>query len=267
MDFLKKHYEKVLLGVVLLGLAVGAVFLILLIPAERRALEEQSQIIIRQKVDPLTPLDLTKQTSLIARVATLSCLDLANSNKVFNPMQWQKKSDGFLIKLSTGNEVGPQAVLVTKIVPLYTTITLEGATPPGDSGVRYDLSVEKEAAPKPPQRIKKHVFASLNNKTDTFVIREVKGPPENPTELVIEMLDTGEQVALSKAKLFRRVDGFTADLKYPPENNRVWSNLRVGAPLRIAGEDYNIVAITKSEVVLSHKLTQKKTSRPFNPAP
>ena len=267
MDFLKKHYEKVLLGVVLLGLAVGAVFLILLIPAERRALEEQSQIIIRQKVDPLTPLDLTKQTSLIARVATLSCLDLANSNKVFNPMQWQKKPDNSLIKLATGNEVGPQAIVVTKLTPLFTTITLDAVTPPGDSGVRYDIIVEREAATKASLRPKKHVFASLNNKTDTFVIREVKGPAENPTSLILELLDTGDRVSLSKEKPFKREDGYMADLKYPPDNNRVWSAQRVGAPLRLAGEDYNIVAITKNEVVLSHKLTQKKTSRPYVPAP
>ena len=266
MDFLKKHYEKVLLGAVLLGLAVGAVFLILLIPAERHDLEDKSVVITRQKVDPLPPLDLSKESSLMSRVATLSCLDLSISNKVFNPLQWQKKSDGILVKLSTGNEVGPQAVQVTRLVPLHTTISLEAVTPPGDSGVRYDMTVEREAAAKPPQRAKKHVFAALNNKQEIFVIREVKGPPENPTELVIELLDTGETAAVSKTKPFRRPDGFMADLKYPPENNRVWNSQRVGAPLRIAGEDYNIVAITKSDVVLSHKLTQKKTSRPYSPA-
>jgi hypothetical protein len=32
MDFIKKNYEKVLLGVVLLGLVVGAVLLLLMIP-------------------------------------------------------------------------------------------------------------------------------------------------------------------------------------------------------------------------------------------
>lgn len=267
MDFLKKHYEKALLGVVLLGLAAGAVFLILLIPTERRKLEEENQKIISRKVEPLAPLDLSKQAALIGRVVTMNCLDLANSNKVFNPMQWQRKPDNSLIKLATGNEVGPQAILVTKLTPLYTTITLDAVTPPGDGGVRYDIVVEKEAATKPSLRGKKHVFATLNNKTDTFVIREVKGPAENPTALILELLDTGDKVALSKEKPFRRVDGYMADLKYPPENNRLWNAQRVSAPLRIAGDDYNIVAITKSEVVLSHKLTQKKTSRPYNPAP
>lgn len=265
MDFLKKHYEKVLLGVVLLGLAAGAVFLILLIPTERRELDEKSQVIFRQKVEPLSPLDLSQQASLIGRAAAMSCVDLVTTNKVFNPMQWQKKPEGPLIKLTTGNEVGPQAILVTKITPLYTTITLEAVTPPGDGGVRYDITVEKEAAAKTALRVKKHVFATLNNKTDTFVIREVKGPAENPTGLILELLDTGDKVSLTREKPFKRVDGFLADLKYPPENNRLWNVQRVGAPLRIAAEDYNIVAITRNEVVLSHKLTQKKTSRPYSP--
>ena len=44
MDFLKKHYEKVLLGVVLLGLAAGAVFLILMIPNERAALRAGDRV-------------------------------------------------------------------------------------------------------------------------------------------------------------------------------------------------------------------------------
>ena len=40
------------------------------------------------------------------------------------------------------------------------------------------------------------------------VIREVKGPADNPTELIIEMNDTGEHLRLSKEKPIRRVDGY-----------------------------------------------------------
>jgi hypothetical protein len=47
------------------------------------------------------------------------------------------------------------------------------------------------------------------------------------------------------------------DLKYAPEN-KSWINRRVGASLSFNGEDYNIVAITENEVVLSAKSNQKK---------
>ena len=47
------------------------------------------------------------------------------------------------------------------------------------------------------------------------------------------------------------------DLKYAPEN-KTWTSRRVGDPLFFNGEDYNIVAITENEVVLSAKSNQKK---------
>jgi len=276
MDFLKKHYEKVLLGVVLLGLVVGAVFLILLIPSERAALEEKSRDIINRPAKELPPLELSKVEALIGRVGLTGYLDLANTNKVFNSMPWLRKGEdnNTLKKVALGNEIGPEAVEVTRITPLYTTITFEAvltsSTP--ESGGRYDLIVEKEAALKSTQRTKKHTPASLNSKTDTFVIREVKGPPENPTELVIELIDTGERVALSKEKPYKRVDGYLADFKYPPDN-KTWSNQRVGAggpgtpAIMIAGEAYIVVAISKREVVFSAKSNNKKTPRPYSPAP
>jgi hypothetical protein len=47
-------------------------------------------------------------------------------------------------------------------------------------------------------------------------------------------------------------------LKYDPENKK-WTNQRVGGALSFAGENYNIVAITKNEVVVLAKSNQKKT--------
>jgi hypothetical protein len=271
MDFLKKHYEKVLLGLVLLGLAVGAVFLILMIPSERAALRAQSDEIINRPAKPLPALELNKAAGLIGRMSAADCLDLTSTNKVFNTMQWLRKPDGSLIKVALGNEIGPEAVVVTKITPLYTTITFEGMLP-SDSGPRYDLTVEREAAAKSSQRTRRHFPATLNSKTGTFVIREVRGPADNPTELVLELTDTMERVTLSKEKPYKRVDGYMADFKYPPDN-KTWTNQRkdAGGPytpaINIAGEGYIVVAITKNEVVLSAKSNNKRTPRPYTPAP
>ena len=46
MDFLKKHYEKVLLGVVLLGLAVAVAFLPFKIASEKQKLEDMRNRLI-----------------------------------------------------------------------------------------------------------------------------------------------------------------------------------------------------------------------------
>ena len=136
------------------------------------------------------------------------------------------------------------------------------------TGVRYAIGVERESAPKPEQRRKKPYYAAVNDKKDVFVIREVKGPPDNPTELVLELNDTAEHVVLKKGIPFKQVDGYTADLKYDPER-KTWPGVRAGVtprpPMIVAGEEYIIVAITKNEVVLSAKLNNKKTSIPYNP--
>jgi len=221
-------------------------------------------------------LDLSQATALIGRAGGPDCLDLVNLNKVFNSVQWLRKGDdnNTLRKIAMGNEIGPEAIGVTKITPLYTTISFLGvlASPTPESAARYDFTVEKEAAAKPTQRTRKHVPASLNSKTDTFVIREVKGPAESPTELVLELIDTGERVVLSKDKPYKSADGYMADFKYPPDN-KTWSNQRVGAggagtpAIMIAGESYIVVAISKNEVVFSAKSNNKKTPRPFTPAP
>ena len=257
MDFIKKNYEKVLMGVVLLGLVVGAASLPVMISGERASLQAAAEAEIKRAPKPLAPLDLAKYEQLLARMQTPFTLDLATTNKLVNPMTWRKR-DGVPVKELPRN-IGPEALVVTRVSPLYLTITLDGVST-NTPGARYVMSVEKEAA-----RIKKKpYYPQLNLKNDTFVLREVKGPADNPTEMLLELNDTGERAVVTKDKPFRRVDGYVADLKYPPENNRVWSNQRVGGPLRIEGEDYIIVAINKNEVILSAKPNGKKTSIPYN---
>ena len=268
MDFLKKHYEKVLLGVVLLGLVVSAAFLPLMIAGERKSLQDMADKIINRPVKPLAALELAKPDALLRRTQTPLVLDFKESNKLFNSVPWQRTPppENRLIKVQKGN-VGVEAIVVTRTSPLYLIITLDGVST-NATGVRYAIGVEHEAAAKPEQRRKKPYYAALNDKKDTFVIREVKGPADNPTELMLELNDTAEHVVLKKGIPFKQVDGYTADLKYDPER-KTWLGVRVGVPPKppiiVAGEEYIIVAITKNEVVLSAKLNNKKTSIPYNP--
>ena len=271
MDFIKKNYEKVLLGVVLLGLVVGAMFLLLLIPRERQILVDKSDEIIKKPAKPLPELEVARPLALIQRGGASGCLDLTTTNKVFNPVQWQRKPDGSVIKVALGNEIGPEAVVVTKITPLNLTITFDSVENIGGT-LYYVIVAQNEAAPKPADRGRKRFSAVPNVKKELFVIREVRGPADNPAELVLELTDGGERITLSKDNPFRRVAGHMADFRYPPEN-KTWPNQRVGAGLPntpsilIAGEAYNVVAITKNEVVLSARSNNKKTPRPYTPAP
>ncbi|HTQ52434.1 MAG TPA: hypothetical protein VMJ12_17135 [Candidatus Acidoferrales bacterium] len=262
MDFLKKHYEKILLGVVLLGLVGAMVFLPFMILHDRNQLDETRTEIIIRPVKPLAPLDLTAESNTIRRMQLPARLDLETTNRLFNPVQWQKAVDGSLIKIESGNEVGPGAVVVTRISPLYFILTLD-AVQTNEFGARYIVGVERQAEPVAWKRTKRQHYASLGDKNDAFTITSVQGPPADPTQLILQLTDTGETVSLSKAKPFRRVDAYMADLKYGPEG-KTWSGQRVGDDLKFYGDDYIIVAINQNEVVLSAKSNQKKTTLIYN---
>ena len=147
MDLLKKHYEKIVLGGVLLILVVSAALLPVIIGNEADNLKAQSDAIINLPSKPLEPLNLSTQQVVLQRVQAGVTLDLSSRHKAFNPMFWQKTQDGKLVKIATGDETGPRALTVMKSLPLYLTITLdsinagEGTTP-----TRYIIGVEREAA-------------------------------------------------------------------------------------------------------------------------
>jgi hypothetical protein len=258
MDFIKKHYEKVLLGVVLVGLAVAVVFLLLKIPSEKQKLEDMRASLLPTNVKPLTNLNLALPDEMLKRLAVPAMIDLGAPNKVFNPMPWQKAVDGRLIRVDSTN-IGPGAVTITKLSPLYLKLSLDSITVL-DTGTRYVIGIEKEAAPKISDRNKTQKYCSLNTKNETFTLRDVKAPPDDPTNatVVLELNDTHQRVEVSKEHPFRRIDGYMADLKYAPES-KTWTSRRVGSPpITLNGEDYNIVAISENEVVLSAKSNQKK---------
>src|ERR1039458_1853851 len=77
MDFLKKHYEKVLLGVVLLGLAVAVAFLPFKIASEKQKLEDMRNQLIHPKVKELTNLDLSLPDAVLKRMAAPALVDFS----------------------------------------------------------------------------------------------------------------------------------------------------------------------------------------------
>jgi hypothetical protein len=153
MEFLKKHYEKVLLGVVLLGLTVGVALLPILISAKRADLD-QKRTSGRPNVKPLTNLDLTLEDSALQRVQSHVLLDFTTKHNLLNPVQWQKMPDGRLFKIQTGSETGAGALEVTEIKPLYLVLSFNAPTANG-----YFIGVEKQAATEPGKRGKHETIA------------------------------------------------------------------------------------------------------------
>jgi hypothetical protein len=264
MDFLKKHYEKIILGVVLIGLAVAVAVLPFFISSEKDKLTQMKTAVLHPKVKPLTNLDLTLPEQALKRMATPAVIDFGPPNRLFNPMPWQKAADGHLVLRES---VGPSRVGVTNITPLYLILTLDSVAP-SDVGPKYVIGIEKQAAATPGQRNKRQSLCSTNppTKNETFTMLEVKGKPDEPSQIIVQLNDSGEKAVITKEQPFRRVDGYMADLHYDLEKKN-WQHRRVNSqpPLSLNGEDYNIVAINQNEVVLSAKLNGKKWALKANP--
>jgi hypothetical protein len=81
-------------------------------------------------------------------------------------------------------------------------------------------------------------------------LREVKGPPEAPTEMILELRDSGERVSLTPEKPYLRTLAYEADLKYGP-TGRTYTKKRKGDPIDISGQPHKIVDIAADKIVLS----------------
>ena len=262
MQFLKKNYEKVLLGLVLLGLVGTVVFLLFYVANEKQAQDERRTKIINRPVKPLDPPVLTEAEMLVQRVTLPVSLDLSTTNKLFHPLRWQKAQDGHLFP--SGGDSMVKLLQVTKSTPLYYTISLDSVSQPDPSSLaRYIIGIDQQAGTRP--KGKRSVVLGVGEKKDPLILRAAKGPAENPTALELELTDTGDQISINREKPFRRVDGYVVDLKYAPEN-RNFPNKRVDTSITFGGNEYKIVAITADEVILSAS-NQKKLTIKFSAAP
>jgi hypothetical protein len=256
---LKRHYEKAILALALLGLIGAVVYLNNLKAAENEKIENYNRSIGRRKVKPVQSADVTALTGALAQSTNPPSHNFSPPHNLLNPVKWQRRSDGTLLKVETGKEIGPNALTIARIAPLNLIITLEQA-----AGNGFNMGVTQEGATNVLLRRKYVSYVSTNSPTDrvhstkVFTLREVNRNAQ-PPEAAIELAD-GTRVTVSTNKPFTRIVGYKVDLKYPPEPNRNFNDRRVGDPLTLAGEDYNIVAITTNEVVVSARSNDRRTT-------
>jgi hypothetical protein len=262
MDFIKKHYEKIILSGVLLGLVGALVCMLFIIPADKERLDDMSSQVINGTVKPLPGLNLMEESNAEARLESQASFDFSTTNKLFNPVEWKKAANGELIKIKPGNEI-IEAVTVAKIIPLYFVLSLDSVIT-NELGVRYVISFEHQAAIYSAQRRGERYVSMDDPKKDLFTLLAVKGSPENPDELVLKLADTGETVDVSSGKPFQRVEAYSADLRYDLER-KSYSGRREGSVVEFGGEDYIIVAIHQNEVILSAASNQKRTTLQYAP--
>ena len=264
MDFLKKigdacrlHYEKILLSLVLIGLATAVLYLNKTKEDEETKIQNFLKEVGKRSVAQVKPSDLSANDAALKVITNPPPLNFSLPHHLFNPVKWQRPpppNQQTLIKLVTGDEVGWGKMTITRIQPLNFIINLERIPTPGS----YYIGVTHEGAERVMERKKKQRFATAHTKNEFFTLKEIVGPPEEPTELVLELpIDGGKNVSISKDKPFTQVEGYEADLKYTIDG-KTFNNLRVNSVLRFLGEEYIVVAITQNEVVVSARSNDKK---------
>jgi hypothetical protein len=272
MEFIKKNYEKILLGFILAGLIGMLIFMLFYIAADDAAMKATASSYINHPAKPLPDLDLTTESNMIFRLQSPYNLDFDKTNKLFNSMEWQKAADGSLIKISSGNEVGPNAVIVTNIEPLYLVLTLDSVKT-NEFGAGYMVGIEKQAEKNPYKRRKQQHYVSKGDKNETFELVNVQGAPENPDALVVKLADSGETVTIPHDQPYQRVDGYAAFFRYDPEKKvfsgqRIgdkFSGQRIGDKVSFGGADYVVVEVNQNELILADQSNQRKYSLPFTP--
>jgi len=264
MQFLKKNYEKILLAVVVLA-ALGVVaFLPIIVSQQKQKLVDLENGVTRKFTKGEPPVDLSADDTLLKRPESPVTLNLATPHKIFNPVRWQMKPGGQIIPNPAGKEV--EVLQLTNTSPLYEIYSLVSVSVTAGLPTHYGIGIAHETGATPSQRLPKVTYVAMNQTTNNFTVVAAEGPEEEPTSVTLLLSDTHQRVTISKEKPYKRVEGYMADLVYPPENKVFLNRRRTDAsPICFAGECYKIVDIEESQVVLLQQSNQKQWIKELNP--
>ncbi|MCS1408933.1 MAG: hypothetical protein M2R45_02111 [Verrucomicrobia subdivision 3 bacterium] len=260
MEFLKKHYEKVILSIVLLLLAVAAAYLPIRVAAVNKNIEDE---IIGGAPKPFIPLDISTNIATLNR-ARKSQLKLSGpEHNLFNPVGWVKSKEGNLLKDPFYGRKGPEALVLTNTVPLYFRVKYDRLVQDGDE-IKYYFGVTREAETKRRDRRLVTRVIRARDKNDIFILKEVKGAPTQPEGFVITLLADNREIFVSCQEPYSEIAGYTADLVYPPEGGKKFNARRRGDKITIAKKSYEVVVVLENEVVIKDTKTTKQTTVRLN---
>ncbi len=271
MEFLKRNYEKILLSVVLLGLAVVAFWLISQVVQEKEKLEGviQGPEVVHKKISPV---DTKAVEAIRARVKSPGEFALPPQHRLFNSMKWVRQPDGKIQKITSSDKIGIPALQITSITPLNLTISFVAVSDP-TGNPRYQVGITREASVRPQDR--KQLTRTFGPTTRfvidtnlTLTMKEVRGPAADPSGFVMDLNEGPAEpveVTFDKEKAFQKVAGYVVDASYPLEN-KTFTGKRLGDPLFFNGETNNIVAITNNQVVISSQYGKRFTLK-YAPLP
>lgn len=268
MEFLKNHYEKILLSLVLIGLAGAAGMLAI------QALEARSNMaaLVELKPNIRKPAPIDAVGSLAESLTNAKApqrVDFDGAHKIFNPEKiLRNRNTGELIP---NGEIGPKNLVVQQIRPLRLVVRAESKTVVGrkrlylhylaefeygSTGLRWN----KRTISKEGSQIRL-VGQSAKAKQMMFTVNKI-GDPEGELSVDLE-LTVGAglpiPIQLRGTNTWEREMEYAADLHYPPEN-RGFQNVRANQPLfpPFAGDTNYVIQITRNAVTLRSLSNQKR---------
>lgn len=281
MGFIKRHYEKIFLCLVLVVLAGAAAMLTVKVSGVKQELRKKKQELAPSNTKIAPYQDAERFGATLALVTNPPPVELVNPHLLYNPVIWKRKPDGTLISNKTGTNVGVGALTVSAVRPLLFSIKYEKFT--GSPGrMRYSFEFHQEDAVDNKGRIPKprSKFGSVGGKlgewpyddqTVVMTLEEVQGEEAAPTGFVLGMVDANgnelkEKITLAPDAPYKEVRAHIADLRYQ-HTGTDYPGQRKGDKITVDGEDYNIVAISDKQVVLSAARNEKRTVIGFDPPP
>jgi hypothetical protein len=252
-ELLKRHYEKIILSIILALLAVIFAFLPKRIDGVRQQLQENRESLVKTAKN-YQPINVSAYEAELSKLTNLPVVKLSGEHNLFSPVLWVYDAQGQLIKVVSEKQIGPDALKITKITPLYYIIELERV-----SGSSYTIRITDESAVRASDKRPKTRYVSQTSpKTEFFRLVEVKGDPANPESLKLELAGEEKKVVeISQDKPYKEIRAYVASMRYDIEN-LVFENKRVNDIISFAGDDYKIEDIRPNEVVL---VSQTSTRR------
>jgi len=256
MEFLKKHYEKVILSVVLLGLGVVAFWLPKAIQqAQQSAPQPQPQPSQRSATNAQAlPPEIAQANEALKKLNTPPVLNFTTGHRVFNPFTWTKRN-GALIKITVEGAEGLTLRNGTNR-PLNLAITFEDR--PAANGVWVSVLQQSKGQLRAESEFLK---PGDKSKTKLFTFKSSQGTTNNPSAIQIEMADNTELVTIQKGSTYQKIETYSTDLKYDPDN-KTFLDKRINQTLSVAGRTYKIIVIESNKVILVDTATGKQTTIP-----
>ena len=256
MQFLKKHFEKIILSVVLALLGGAAVWLSLAVKEAKVQVEKGPGAPPPAK--PWTNLVVGVYSNALEALTNAPEVVLTGEHNLFNSGTWIKLRDGTLRKVTKS---GVDALSVTGIRPLYFSITLDSQA----SDV-FLLTARHDYGAGPV-----HWYGRPGEKAEPrkpYPIVGTNSAPDKPTVMVLQMQipETGETVTVSSGAPYRKLEGYEADMKYSASDvTNMFSNKHVGDMLPLSDYSFKIIAISSNIVTVQDTRTSQKTDKKWNP--